>query len=525
MRPPRSGAGRGARHWGLGSLDAVWLAIAAAYPFVVLNFANLPPDDGDFWWTMVLGRATWTGGGLPAVDPLPYTPTPSPYVQAQWLAGVIFYGTYLLGGFEGLLVLRAAIVGAVFGLLYVGCRRAGAMTALAGLCTLLALPLVNVGLSMRPQILALVPFMLYLEGTRHPLRFGRALYALPLVMALWANVHGSFLFGLALVGLALAGRLLDLVRGQERGTPGGPGAIASDREARALAVLLVLSALAVLVNPHGLGFIGYLRDYLAVNPGHTELGGLATEWLPTSLGTPGGPSYFGWVAAIGAALYVAARRAASKPGSGPLLSAAEGLRLAAFAWVGLRWIRGIAWWGLVAPAPLAAAVQQALVGTPAGPAPRGRPAANGLVIGLIALIAVGSLPWWRAALPLFVPETRAMVQLSPLTDAAGVLARDPGPGQLFHYIAWGPYLAWRLGPGQRIFVDGRFEAYAPQVFEDYARISHGAPDWEGRLAQYGVGRLVLSRDGQAGLVQAATASPNWRLVFADGDVVVLQRRS
>ena len=525
MTPSESRDGLDSRRSALGGLDAVWLAIVAAYPFVVLNFSGLPADDGDFWWTLVLGRATWLEGGLPAADPLPYTPTPGPYVQAQWLAGVVFYGTYLLGGFEGLVILRAAIVAAVFALLYAGCRWAGAMTALAGLCALLALPLVNVGLAMRPQILALLPFIFYLEATRHPLRFGRALYALPLVMVLWANVHGSFLFGLALVGLALTGRLLDLLRGRVGDPAGLQQSGAMDREARALAVLLALSALAPLVNPHGLGFVGYLRDYLAVNPGHTELGGLATEWLPTSLGTPGGPAYFVAVAVLGAALYLAARRGATRPRTAPSLSTAEGLRLAAFAWIGLRWIRGIAWWGLVVPAPLAGALQQALVGAVAGPAPRGRPAINGLVLGLIALIAVGSLPWWRAAAPIFVPEMRVMVPPSPLVDAADWLTRDAGPGELFHYIAWGPYLAWRLGPGQRIFVDGRFEAYRPEVFDDYARISRGAPDWDARLAQYGVRRLVLSRDGQAGLVQAATASADWRLVFADGDVVVLQHRS
>ena len=30
---------------------------------------------------------------------------------------------------------------------------------------------------------------------------------------------------------------------------------------------------------------------------------------------------------------------------------------------------------------------------------------------------------------------------------------------MFHYVAWGGYLAWRLGPSQQIFVDGRYEAY------------------------------------------------------------------
>ncbi len=496
-----------------GALDAVWLAIAAAYPFVVLNFATLQVDDGDFWWTLALGRATWLAGALPAADPLPYTPTPGPYLQAQWLAGLLLYGAYQLGGFAALLVLRSVCVGGAFALLYLGCRRTGAAPALAGLCTLLALPVVNVGLSLRPQIFALVPFLLYLEGTRRPLAAGRALYFLPLVMVFWANVHGSFVFGLLLVGLALGARLLDL------GRAGRLRAAARDAETRALAVLLGLSALAPLVNPYGLGLLGYLRDYLAVNPAHLAVGGLLTEWLPTSLATPGGVPFFCSAIALLLVLYVNARRAGS-PSLAFGLGTAEALRLLVFAWLALRWIRAIVWWGLVLPAPLAGLLQRALVGAPAGSPPPGRPALNRLLLGLTLAVAVGSLPWWRAALPSLTPDVRAMVEPVPLAEAADRVLPAERAGQVFHYVAWGGYLAWRLGPGQRIFVDGRYEAYRPEVFEDYTRISAAEPGWDTRLAHYGVGQLVLSRAGQPALVDAAASSPAWQLVYDQGDVVV-----
>ncbi len=493
----------------VGSLDTVWGAIAFTYAFVVLCFATILVDDGDFWWTLALGRATWLAGALPATDPLPYTPTSGPYVQAQWLAGLVFYGTYLLAGLEGLLVLRAAVVGVAFVLLYSGCRRAGAAPALAGLCTLLALPLVNVGLSLRPQVLALLPFLLYLEGTRHVRAAGRALYLLPLVMVVWVNVHGSFLFGLGLVGIALVGRLVALVGMRQAQRARG------DREVRALAVLLVLSTLALLVNPYGLDFLDYLRAYLAVNPGHTELGGLATEWLPTSLGTPGGPAFFVSLGVLAAALYLAGRRG---------LAAAEALRLIVFAWAALRWLRGIVWWGLVLPAPLAGLLQLAMRGAPADAAPRGQPVLNAALLTGCALVALGSLPGVRGALAGPLGTSVSVVEPSPLSEAVGYVLPEEVAGRVFHYIAWGGYLAWRLGPAQRIFVDGRYEAYRPEVFADYARISRAEPGLEARLAAYGVGQLVLSRAGQPQLVAAASAAPGWAVVYDAGDVVVLRQR-
>ncbi len=528
------------------SIDAVWLAIVAAFPFIVLCFSALPVDDGDLWWTLDLGRATWLAGALPASDPLAYTPTPQPYVYAQWLAGVLLYGAYRLGGYELLIALRAAIVAAIFAVLYRGCRRGGAAPPLAGLCTILALPLVNVGLTLRPQILALLPFVLYLEATRWPApaESGRARLRawLPLVMVFWANLHGSFLFGLGLVGIALVGRGWDLARAgatvgpsteraaslppdrdraeppaRSREAPGERGrwaALASEPELRSLSRLLVLSALAPLVNPYGLGFLAYLRDYLAVNPGHGELVGMLTEWLPTRLDTPGGPAFFASVLALGAALLAAGLRSRRRP-----LATDEALRLLTFGLLALRWIRGIVWWGLVAPAPLAGAVQQALGGASAQAVAR-RSQANAVVVALIVGVAAASLPWWRSAA---LGDAGAAVEPSAVIDAVDAVLADPPGGRPFAYVAWGPYLAWRAGPATRLFVDGRYEAYQPAVFREYERLSRGEPGWESTLADYGVGYLVLSRGGQAGLVAAAAASADWRQTFAAGDAVVFRR--
>ena len=143
-----------------------------------------------------------------------------------------------------------------------------------------------------------------------------------------------------------------------------------------------------------------------------------------------------------------------------------------------------------------------------------------LLAGLALVVALASPPWWRDALSLGEP---AIVAPSPLVEATDRLAAD-APRRLFHYIAWGPYLAWRLDDGGHIFVDGRFEAYRPEVFADYEAISRGAPGWDARLAGYDVDHLVLSRAEQPALVQAVASAPSWQETFAAGDVVVYRRR-
>jgi hypothetical protein len=519
------------------SLDIVWLAIVVAFPFVVLNFSALPADDGDLWWTLAQGSLIWTTGALPTSEPLAYTPTPERYTYAQWLGGLIFYGTYRLGGYPLLVVLRAAIVAAVFAVLYVGCRRAGAAPGVAGICSILALALVNGGLSMRPQLLALLPFILYLEATRHPVApgsaWGRIRTCLPLVMVYWANVHGSFLLGMGLVGIAIVGRV-----GQSVGLGEAPFAdrtaglaagsrswlpqpvskrlvdVRQDAELSSLLRLLLLSALALLINPYGLELMDYLRLCAQACPGYYPLGGLLTEWAPTTIDMPGGAVFFGSVAALllvsVASVVCAGRR---------VFSFAELLRLLVFGNMAIRWLRAIVWWGLVVPAPLAGALQRAL-GVSVADRPVARRRANTWLVGLIAMVALCSLPWWRGG-P--VGQDSPAVTPSPLVAAVDGLVAEPAVGRPFHYIAWGPYLAWRGRPDTRIFVDGRYEAYEPTVFAEYASLSRGDTGWERRLDDYGVGYLLLSRGGQAGLVAAINASAAWELTFSEGDVVVYRR--
>jgi hypothetical protein len=354
------------------------------------------------------------------------------------------------------------------------------------------------------------------------------------MMVFWVNVHGSFLFGLALAGIALLGRVAELgwrqlsrlepgpaARHPAHGEPARPGTRAAlagrrlDPEVRDLLLLCLLSALALLVNPYGLGFLGYLRDYLAVNPGHGELGGLLTEWQPTTVDTPGGPAYFVSLLVFAGVVLVGWRRL---PRDASALT--EALRLLAFGVLACRWIRGIVWWGLVLPAPLAGSLQHAL-GVPRQAERRatGSPV-NAWLVGLAGVVAVASLPWWRSGL---AGEASATIEPSPVIAAVDRLVAEAPPGRPFHYIAWGPYLAWEGGPALKLFVDGRYEAYAPAVFADYARLSRGEAGWERLLDDYGVGYLLLSRGGQPGLVAAAAASAAWRMTFEDGDVAVFRR--
>src|SRR5262249_57203428 len=112
------------------------------------------------------------------------------------------------------------------------------------------------------------------------------------------------------------------------------------------------------------------------------------------------------------------------------------------------------------------------------PDPRlGVPALNALLVAGFALVALLSLPWLRPAGLLYSPERWPVQDPALPVAAADYLATLPAT-RLYNAMDWGGYLAWRLAPRQRIFVDGRFQLYPPELYKDYFRIAAAEPGWD-----------------------------------------------
>ncbi len=105
--------------------------------------------------------------------------------------------------------------------------------------------------------------------------------------------------------------------------------------------------------------------------------------------------------------------------------------------------------------------------------------------------------------------------------AAGYLAGRP-PLRLYNSYKWGGYLIWSLYPRQRVFIDGRADAYPHQVFQDYLAVERLDPGWEGVLARYRVDAVLYHR-GSA-LCAALARSEEWQRAHSDSLAEVYVRR-
>src|SRR5262249_40843084 len=171
---------------------------AASYALLLALGGRLL-NDPDVYWHITVGRWIVAHRALPHVDVFSHTMADAPWIAKEWLAQLLYAGAFGIGGWSGVVVLAAAAIAAAFALLaHFLLQKLAPVPALslAGAAFVLAAP----HLLARPHALALPVMVGWVGVLLNAVEYRRAppLALLPL-MALWANLHGSFMLGLALL--------------------------------------------------------------------------------------------------------------------------------------------------------------------------------------------------------------------------------------------------------------------------------------------------------------------------------------
>ena len=449
------------------SIERLWLVMAVLLPALVALLVPLPAVD--LAYQVRAGDEILRSAALPGFDTYTFTVTGTAWLDQQWLAQVLLAAGQRLGGWELLAVFRAALVAAAFGLLAWTALLRGAGPRTASVLSLIAFAVSAPALALRPQLFGIVLFAVLLLLAAGRVRRPRAWWLAPVLVVLWANLHGSFVIAPLLLGYVW---LDDLVRG---------------RPARGSLLVLVIGTLATLVNPFGLGVWGYATG-IGTSSVVTQQ---ASEWQRTSpLTVPGLLFYASGVAALAVAWRGRAR-----------LRWPDWLWLAGLLAIGVWAVRGVAWW------PFGAVYALALVLAGIETARTSRPTVVAtLVWAVLGLAIVAALPWWRPSDPLTGRAGLLTYAPSGLASALGDFA--PGDARVFAPQELGSWFEWVV-PGARYFVDSRFELFPTEIWQDYDTIASGGARSGDLLDRWQI-QVVVSPAG-------SPPPMGWTTAYADDD--------
>ncbi len=445
------------------------LAAALAAPGKLLG-------DPDTYWHIAAGQWMLAHGAVPRADPFSFSVPGAPWVAHEWLSELGFALAWRIGGWSGVVLLAGAAAALAMGNL---ARHLGrVLTPLPVLVLgLLALATLAPVLLARPHILALPAMEAFVAGLLAARAGSRAPSpALLGVMALWANLHGGFVLGLALVPpLALEAVLAAAPE-------------ARTRAARDWGLFFAGAVTAGCLTPqlwHGLVFPFHL---LAM---HTALGAIG-EWRSPDFGRMQ-PVEIWLLAALG----LAGMRSVRLP---PIRLAL----LLALVHLGLAHGRDGVLVGMIGPLLAAEALARTLAPASAGPR-GGRAQAAGLGAG----IALAGL--WL----LVHPVRHGADAVSPRAALAHLppgLARAP----VFNDYDFGGYLIFA---GIRPFIDGRADLYGDRFMDTYLRAMH--PDRAALadlLDRYAITWTLLRPSD--GAVPVLDAMPGWHRLYSDETAIV-----
>ncbi|MDB5445186.1 MAG: hypothetical protein JWQ97_503 [Phenylobacterium sp.] len=466
-----------------GLAAAVAPGLAALIACAVVCVAPQVLNDGDSWWHLAAGQWMLDHGQVLTRDVFSYTFAGRPWHTHEWLSEVVMALAWRAVGWSGVVALYGAAAGATMALLALRLRRSLPPLSLAVVLAL-AFGCAAPSLLVRPHLLALPLLAAWTVGLLRARDEGRAPRLwLAALMAPWANLHGGYFIGLALIAPFALEALIEA-----RGPRG--------RVFRDWAVFGALSVAAALVTPFGLSGLIFPIKLL----GMSSLAGV-TEWRAQDF-TRVGPLEIALLGALALTLHRGVRVPEVRLGLLLLL-----LHMS------LQHARHQMLLAVIGGLLLAEPIGRALRGEAAPAAP---PRRLDVRWALASLLAGSVLLGARLAVPL-VRTDGPGAPVSALAHVPQTLRTRP----VFNDYSYGGYLIWR---GVRPFIDGRTDMYGDDFTNAYLRAER--PDvtaLEALLDRWKVDWTLLNpQDPVAGVLDR---EPGWRRLYADRYAVVHVRRA
>jgi hypothetical protein len=456
---------------------------------VIFGFSVKQIAEPDIWWHLRNAAYFFQHHSFPNVDTYSFGAAGSPWLDHEWLSEIPFFLGFKAMGLRGLLAVYFAVLVLIYAGVYYRSCRAGADCKNATVTTLLAIFLGVVSIGPRVLLfgwLCMMALLLVLDSFQST---GKGLWLLPPLFALWINLHGSWVFGVVVLVLAIASGLVE----------GEWGLVVARRwslaELRRLLLASAASLAALFVNPFGYKLVLYPFDFLFRQPSNMKHIG---EWQPVDFSTGNGKLALIMILALLAAGLFSRRR-----------WRLDEVLLTAFAlWAALSHARFLFFAGLI----LVPIFAPRLNLFPPYERELDKPWLNA---GIMAAV-LGTLIF-------FFPSA---AQLQQKVDdeypraALEFMQRQHINGQIFNQDWWGGYMEWNA-PALKPFIDGRADIFVYNgTFDDYVKAVLIQSPFE-VLDKYKIDYVLLEpAKPPAYLLEHSSA---WRPIYSDKVAVLFER--
>jgi len=487
----------------------------------IFTMAVRLPADTDTWWHLRAGQYIVETRTIPTVDPFSHTRAGLAWIDHGWLAQIGWYGLFALGGWPGLSLGLAALVTLSFWLIW---RVTPGNPFIRAFITLLGAMTSAVIWVARPQMVSFMLAALILFILEHYKRSAKSkdldsiapiIYALPLLIMLWANIHGGYAIAFMLIAAYLLGETMNHL------THHTDDPVMTWLQMKQLVIITALSFLLVAVNPHTWQM--WLYPFRTVNI--SVLRDFIQEWRSPDFHQAMTWPFIGMVLLTLTVISQARRR----------VDWSDLALLGMWTTLSLFAGRNIGLYGLLT-VPALARYTDAVIGRylpPLSPPPiRGGMGGVALIqgnrkmggkarlnIAIVALLVVAALLKIGVALS---PQARETYLTETLpVKAAEFIQRTQPAGPMFNSYNWGGYLIFTLWPTYPVYVDGRTDLYDDVFLRRYFNTMKAGDGWQQALQDDNINLVFIEHDSI--LAKLLRLDPQWQSIYEDDIAIIFEK--
>jgi len=490
-----------------------WSAILiAAVAVVFIVRYTTPIKDGDIWFHLLYGQYFVENHTMiPDHTIYSWTPSSNDTIYCTWLGSSLIYLLHKFTGLTGLFIFRYLCMSViVIGCIFFARKHKLLANPLTWLICLNAVIMSNNAAFLKPEILSFVLMTISAWNWYHIRSSGesawRNVYLFPLIMLIWVNTHGGFVFGATFFFLLGLGELLN--------TWLAPYNVLPHKVRKHLLIAFPLSALAVVCTPYGIAYPLQLAVELFPNAANMKLINTVSAYTPTFLIRD---YTLRFVLAANLSIFIFIVLAFCR------FRRLEWSTLLAnlfFAWLYTRFLRTTYFW-----APIVLFSFLYLISNQRRPAPAGRLKKTLFCLLLpLAVTTTGVYVAWDIVSHYGRYSTNRGLHLSlgyssPFTEADYIKKNYPHV-KIGNTYDQGAYLLYKLWPENKVFIDARQFPYKDWYMEYFA-FSRGK-NLDQMLKKYPADLWCIGHTFER-LQFALLWKKEWKLAFYGDNAAVIVR--